>query len=217
MNRFGKAGKLLAYTVGAVAGLGGGSTSGGADTGRPGKERDGSTGHRTSAVKFEHPLSGINLDSVSGVPWLQPILDILNEVAEGRYIYSSSVASADFNGLEEFVHRGVGTFLQYYSRPEQAEKVDAVLELFDSGVEPELLAEAISKVWMPELEMDDESILDRWRLSDLKANRDPVKPEQVLLQLNALYTVPEKGAERRISRLPERLRQQARVVQRDPG
>ncbi|MGC9311269.1 MAG: hypothetical protein ACP5IA_01155 [Sediminispirochaetaceae bacterium] len=217
MNRFGKAGKLLAYTVGAVTGLGGVSNSGGAGTGRPGEEGDGNTGARRSAAKSEHPLSGINLNSVSGLPWLQPVIGLLSEIAEGRYLYSSSGASAGSGKLEEFVHRGVGTFLQYYSRPEQAEKVDAVLELFDSGVEPELLAEAISKVWMPELEMDDKSILDRWRLSDLKANREPVKPEQVLLQLNALYTVPEKGAEGRISRLPERLQQQAREVQRDPG
>lgn len=217
MNRFGKAGKLLAYTVGAVTGPGGVSNSGGVDTSRPGEGGDGNNGARRSAAKSEHPLSGINLNSVSGLPWLHPVIGLLTEIAEGRYVYSSSGASAGSGSLEEFVHRGVGTFLQYYSRPEQAEKVDAVLELFESGVEPELLAEAISKVWMPELEMDDESILDRWRLSDLKANREPVKPEQVLLQLNALYTVPEKGAEKKITRLPERLRQQAREVQRDPG
>jgi len=217
MNRFGKAGKLLAYTVGAVTGLRGGKTSSGAVAKRQEDEKGSGAGAHKSAAGTGHPLSGISLNSVSGVPWLQPVLDILTQVAEGRYVYSPAEPSADSGDLEEFVHRGVGTFLQYYSRPEQAEKVDAVLELFDSGVDPELLAEAISKVWTPELEMDDASILERWRLSDLEENREPVKPEQVLLQLNALYTVPEQGAEKRISRLPERLQQQAREVQRDPG
>ncbi len=217
MNRYGKAGKLLAYTVGAVTGLWGGKTSSGAVTERQEDERGSGAGAHKSAAGTGHPLSGISLNSVIGVPWLQPVLEVLTKIAEGEYAYSQSAPSADSGDLEKFVHRGVGTFLQYYSRPDQADKVDAVLELFESGVDPELLAEAVSKVWMPELEMTDASILDRWRLADLKANREPVKPEQVLLQLNALYTVPEKGAEKKRIVLPERLQQQAREVQQDPG
>lgn len=203
MNRFGKAGKLLSYTVGAVTGLKSGEN------------------HRP------HPLSGINIEKIGKnrdlEQQLRPLLDLLSGISSGRYVYqpadTSGTRTTDVptDPLAELVRRGVGVFLQYYSRPEQAEKVDAVLDLFESGVEPELLAEAISKVWMPELEMDDSDIVKRWRLTKLKPSRNPIRPDQVMLQLNALYTLPDEGAGTAVSRLPEKLRKQAERIKTRPG
>jgi len=203
MNRFGKAGKLLSYTVRAVTGLHAGQN------------------HRS------HPLSGINIEKIGKnrdlEQQLQPMLDLLSEISSSRYVYRPADTDdkrdtdSPADPISEFVRRGVGIFLQYYSRPEQAEKVDAVLELFESGVEPELLAEAISKVWMPELEMDDSDIIKRWRLTNLKPSQDPIKPDQVMLQLNALYTLPDERAGKAMSRLPEKLRKQAEQIKNHPG
>ena len=196
MNRFGKAGKLLAYTVGAVTGIG---TENGVNT---------------------NPLSGINLSKAGDADYLKPVLKILREIAAAGYHYSpadTSVETGLSGPLTDFVRRGVGTFLHYYSRPEQADKVDGVLDLFESGVDLELLAEEISKVWLPELEMDDVSILRRWGLRDLTKNPEPIQPEEVMLQLNALYTVPEGDTGGSFSRLPAEMRKRAEYVSRHPG
>ena len=55
----------------------------------------------------------------------------------------------------------------------------------------EKLAEAAGKLWLPELGMEDAEILQRWILKDPRENPHPLKPEEVVLQLNALYTEPE--------------------------
>jgi hypothetical protein len=111
----------------------------------------------------------------------------------------------------------VESFIRYYTRPEHAEKVDLVLDLFDEGVDPELLAEEISKVWAPELEMEDDEILRRWRLKDIRTNPEVIEPREVLLQLNALYTLPEDYPENRLLQLPREFAELAVSLREDPG
>ncbi len=161
----------------------------------------------------EKGLSGLSIEKAAAVKQLMPIIDILRRVASGSYRYEEKRADST---LEEFVRRGIENFLRFYSRPEQAEKLDGVLELFDSGVNPELLAEAISKVWMPELELDDREVLPRWQLADIRPNPEPFRPSEIALQLNALYTVPEESAAQ-AAHLPEQFKQLVGEVRRDPG
>ncbi len=52
-------------------------------------------------------------------------------------------------------------------------------------------AKVISEIWTPEIAMDSDDITDRWKLKDVHENPDPIKADQVVLQLNALYTLPE--------------------------
>lgn len=177
MNRYGKAGKLLEYTVKSVTGISGPES------------RD-----------AERGLCGISPEVLEKKDFLRPVLSFLREVGEGAYRFEKP--DGDSTPFEKFIRRGVDTFFRYYTRPEHAEKVDRVLDLFDSGIDPELLAEKISKVWVPELEMDDDEILPRWMLKDLRANPDPIRPDQVVLQLNALYTLPEELPQDRLKELP---------------
>src|SRR6056297_852809 len=129
MNRFGRAGKLLEYTVRSITGIG-----------KNGNERGG------------HGLSGVSLKGIYEEDFLKPVISSLEQVGRGRYILDKEVHHSDF--FQEFLRQGEDTFIRYYTRPEQAEKVDGVLELFESGVDPELLAKEISRVWVPELEMN---------------------------------------------------------------
>ncbi|MFW5710603.1 MAG: hypothetical protein ACOCZA_01530 [Spirochaetota bacterium] len=184
MNRFGKAGRLLAYTAEAVIG-----------------------------TPQQRGLSGFTIEKAASSEQLLPVIDLLRKVASNTYRYQEVRAATP---LEEFVRRGVEAFLRFYSRPEQAEKVDAVLELFESGVNQELLAEAISKVWMPELELDDREIFPRWKVTNLRTNPHPVKPTEVVLQLNALYTLPEEAAQQHRD-LPEQFKLLVRELRADPG
>lgn len=184
MNRFGKAGRLLAYTAEAIVG-----------------------------TPQQRGLSGFSIEKAAASEQLLPVIDLLRKVAAHTYQFREVRAATP---LEEFLRRGVEAFLRYYSRPEQAAKVDAVLELFDSGVNQELLAEAISKVWVPELELDDGEILPRWKLTNLRNNPQPIKPTEVILQLNALYTLPEEEAEEHRD-LPSRFKALVRELRAYPG
>ena len=79
-------------------------------------------------------------------------------------------------------------FISYYEkRPDQVKEALGPLESGDK----ETLAERIACLWLPELNISEESILKKWRLKDVKENPDPVRPEEVTIQLNALYTAPE--------------------------
>jgi len=55
----------------------------------------------------------------------------------------------------------------------------------------EKAAVAAGNLWLPELTIPEESILQRWKLTEAEPNPDPIKPTEVVLQLNALYTEPE--------------------------
>lgn len=158
-------------------------------------------------------LSGFSIEKAAASEQLLPVIDLLRTVASKSYRYQEVRAET---ALEEFVRRGVGDFLHYYARPEQSEKVDGVLELFESGVNQELLAEAISKVWVPELELDDREILPRWKLTNLRENPDPIKPTEVVLQLNALYTLPDAAAAQQ-SGLPEKFKAGVKELRAEPG
>src|SRR6056297_2368187 len=97
MNRFGKAGRLLAFTTEAIIG-----------------------------TSQQRGLSRISLDKAAASAQLLPAIDLMRTIAGGSYRYQENRAE---NPLEEFLRRGVENFLRYYSRPEQAEKVDGVLQL----------------------------------------------------------------------------------------
>ncbi len=56
----------------------------------------------------------------------------------------------------------------------------------------EAAAVEAGNLWLPELKMDEPAILERWRLTEEKPNPHPIKPTEVILQLNALYTEPEE-------------------------
>jgi hypothetical protein len=94
------------------------------------------------------------------------------------------------DALLQLTERGAETFLSYYSA-EGTEAAEMVLRLFEEGIDTELLAKEISLVWAPELRLRDEEILPKWRLRDLKANPAAIAPTEIVIQLNALYTLPE--------------------------
>lgn len=103
-------------------------------------------------------------------------------------------------------------FCSFYSRPGNKEKAARAFEMLE---DPERTAEekaaVIAETWAPETGMSDEDIIRRWRLSDAAPNPDSIGPTEVLIQLNALYTLPEPY------RLPGEFRRTAEKVLQNPG
>ncbi|MBI9102924.1 MAG: hypothetical protein JEY99_10945 [Spirochaetales bacterium] len=58
--------------------------------------------------------------------------------------------------------------------------------------DPEEAAKTLSEIWAPETGMDADDILKRWKLNDVHKNQTPITPEQLVIQLNGLYSLPEE-------------------------
>ncbi len=96
---------------------------------------------------------------------------------------------------------------------------DQALEACDKGWEakdereyPDT-SEAIARLWAPEISADMDKIVASWKLKSVEKNPDPIRPEQVLLQLNGLYTLPEEIPDS----LPPWLGEMGRKVLNRPG
>lgn len=174
------------------------------------------------------PLGGVSIDDVAED---SPLLYRIFHRAAGReeYIGKESgqeefgeegrVRSSAENLLWKAAEKGKEIFCEYYSREEnsdRAKKALAVLE--DPKTTPEEKAKAVSGIWAPETEMSEEEIIRRWRLAEVKPNPHPLNPNEVVLQLNALYTRPETDPHGNpAGYIPRNQRATARSVLADPG
>jgi len=81
-------------------------------------------------------------------------------------------------------------FLEFYTSPVQYE---TLLKKYSKFLKENFLenkARLITEIWAPEITEPDASILSRWKLYEVKKSKTPLVPEQIIIQLNALYTVP---------------------------
>lgn len=104
-------------------------------------------------------------------------------------------------------------FCRYYGRGEGRGQLAAARGELAGAGDDEGRARAVTRAMVPELRMGDEEILARWRLSGMAPNPEPIRPEEVVIQLNALYTVPEGVP----GDLPASLRGEGERVMAEPG
>ncbi|MBN2051327.1 MAG: hypothetical protein JW760_12820 [Spirochaetales bacterium] len=131
-------------------------------------------------------LSGITPPSDAGGK-AHDIMELLKALAAGReYPFSFDQAL-----MKESCNTAVKTFTDYYSR--KSTDAEEKLNLLERAAEPEEKARLVAEIWAPELAVADEEILPRWRLKDCVPHPVPVRPTEVVLQLNALYTLPEES------------------------
>ncbi|TFG80088.1 MAG: hypothetical protein E4H20_11310, partial [Spirochaetales bacterium] len=74
-------------------------------------------------------------------------------------------------------------------------------------------ASALARLWAPEIAADRERTTNTWKLNSVQANGEPIRPEQVLIQLNGLYTLPDRIPDG----LPPGLAAMGRNVLENPG
>lgn len=79
-------------------------------------------------------------------------------------------------------------FSSFYKDDEVSDFFTTRAEIIFNSENPLERARAVSELWSPELLIDDDEIFKSWQLSDVKANPAPYKPDEVIIQLNALYS-----------------------------
>jgi hypothetical protein len=133
-----------------------------------------------------------------------------------RYCISGSGERAAPEKADEMLYqaaeRAKEIFCSFYSAGENREKAEEALSVLTGpGTSAEKKAETISRIWAPETGMKDDEILKRWKLTDVRPNPEPIRPTEVLIQLNALYTLPEPD------NYPAEFTREAEEVLRNPG
>jgi hypothetical protein len=106
--------------------------------------------------------------------------------------YDALIDSELFLRLEKLYEEALEAFISFYADPEKCSLLQKKWRDFETAGDDEQRARIITEIWLPEITLGEEEIIARWRLSRVRANPDPIKPEEVTIQLNALYTMPEK-------------------------
>ncbi|MFW5769761.1 MAG: hypothetical protein ACOCYA_06860, partial [Spirochaetota bacterium] len=129
-------------------------------------------------------------------PLYGAVIDIFKICAAGKALPGTDTAAAGSLGrlLREGASDAKGIFVSFYSRKENAVRARTALAVLENLSRPqEEKASVVAGIWAPEIEMAEEDIVRRWRLSDVEPNPEPIGPTEVVIQLNALYTLPEDG------------------------
>lgn len=82
-------------------------------------------------------------------------------------------------------------FTEFYSQEENREYFDRWQKKLINGESEEERAEAVTHLFLPELALSDEEVLPGWRLDNVEANPEPFQPDEIIIQLNALYAPAE--------------------------
>ncbi|MFW6366377.1 MAG: hypothetical protein ACOC2H_07895 [Spirochaetota bacterium] len=87
--------------------------------------------------------------------------------------------------------RAVDSFMEYYTESHNHKRLIALWDTFTNSTDEEKRAEIIMKICVPELDTADIPVLAKWKLTDVEKNPRPYTPEEITIQLNALYSFPE--------------------------
>lgn len=92
--------------------------------------------------------------------------------------------------LRDFYEAASRCFIDFYSTKPGILSLNRQYRHMLKSSSIEEKATYITHIWAPELGEPDSSILNRWQLRDVSPAEHPISPEEVFVQLNALYTVP---------------------------
>lgn len=146
---------------------------------------------RITGLNDSTPLGGIGIE-VEGDNIIQNTIASFFKQILRRGKTENAVDHELLARLEKLYEEAEQCFLSFYSAPENYSFLRQKWEEFETARDDELRAGILTEIWLPEIGLEDDAILKRWRLSQVKANPHPIRPDEVTIQLNALYTMPEE-------------------------
>ena len=124
-----------------------------------------------------------------------------SEPARIIYRFFKTVLNTDTNGngpkapnlenLRTLYEEAKKRFICFYLKPSRYETLIRKEGQLRSSGDPETRARIVSEIWAPELLLTDEEIVKRWRLKEIMPAPEPPRPEEIVFQLNGLYTTPD--------------------------
>ena len=124
----------------------------------------------------------------------EQIRDFLDaELSSDRLSGTSNAVSflPEASSTQRFYHRAKKSFTDFYRKPENKNRLQQKAEIIFNSADDIARAAAVAELWSPELDADGDSIFESWKLDAAEANPAPYRPDQIIIQLNALYSPAE--------------------------
>lgn len=128
------------------------------------------------------PLGGRKIENRGNEPQ-RIIYNFFNALFSKTKTPSSNPLLPVFNEVKK-------TFISTYSGENETFLKERLFVLRNAK-ESNVRAKAVAEIWAPEIAMPDDTILAKWRLSGVAANLRPYRPDEIVLQVNALYCLPQ--------------------------
>jgi len=159
-----------------------------------------SIGHITGLWEGSTPLGGRRIEN-GAIETQHIIADFFNTLLSKKAAHSSNPLLPLYNEVRK-------AFSNTYSGENEAFLKER-LSVLRSNKDPNLRAKAAAEIWAPEIAMPDETILAKWQLSGVSVNPRPYRPDEIVLQVNALYSLPQAIPEH----LPDSVKEAWRQIQ----
>ena len=132
-------------------------------------------------------VGGISVNPNSGSATQKTIAEVFKLISSNESTKSSDALAQTTSDMFSDL---ANVFEAYYSKEENKDILKETWNAIQNTQDPEEKAKHITHLFLPELNIPEDNIVKRWKLSNVKANPQPFKPTEVAIQLNALYTLP---------------------------
>jgi hypothetical protein len=161
--------------------------------------------------------AGEELAGLPGADGAAFVLSLFSHIGAGEIGEAGELCAHWSQAAESAFTRALEAFQARYDTLSDGE-YQQKLALFRRGKGkeapgPEEAAWAAARLWAPEIATREEDAVALWRLKNVRANPEPLKPGEIVLQLNALYTLPSRIPDD----LPDGLAEKGRSVMDNPG
>ncbi len=136
-----------------------------------------------------YPLGSIQITKKTNNAYTEAIQKIFLSIVDDD---SSKINSALEKKLFSINKEAKKIFIEYYSIKKNKNYLENLIGKLQETEDSEERARLIGEIWVPELNLSDEEIIKRWQLQETTPNPSPIKPTEVTIQLNALYSLPER-------------------------
>lgn len=150
---------------------------------------------RTIFKELLENLTGYNgIESLGGKSISDPNNSETAEIiAEAFKIYfENNGDNSQNNSLAKKLLEAEDVFTNYYSQNDNFNSLQDYIIQFRNSKDYNEKAFILGKIFVPELSLTDNEIIQKWKIYNTKPNPQPVKTEEVTIQLNALYSIPEE-------------------------
>ena len=157
------------------------------------------------------PLGGTSVETAVPGSLSDKISAFIKSTAAGDP-YTGLLPEADV--LSRFFEKTEKSFADHYSIENNAPYLSQRADTIFNSDDPIARARSVSELWSPELSIDDDEIFESWLLKDVEPNPEPYRPEEIIIQLNALYSPAAEAAPADIS--PETAEAYRRYIEGTP-
>jgi hypothetical protein len=145
---------------------------------------------------IEHVVGFNNKRPLGGTPYHNTTSGKSGQTVSDFFHSFLTARSADGLMFEKQASRAINSFVEFYSKESNYPCLIQMWEKFNNTTEDNVKAEILMKIFVPELDTTDSEVLKKWKLHDFLPNTKPYKPDEITIQLNSLYTLPEEIDER---------------------